>query len=759
VTELDLATDSGPWPLAEVRDLGKPVHVTLAAGSVTPEVAWAHDVAPRLAIVTPIAGTDAERPAAYLVAGTNPLRPLDDDYRSFFDLVAKQVSAAVLHAAAYEAERRRAEALTDLDRAKTEFFSNVSHEFRTPLTLMLGPLESLLAGAEAESEQALELGMVRRNALRLLKLVNTLLDFTRIDAMRQEAVFEPVDLCTYTAELASVFRSAIETAGLRLVLDCEPLPETVYIDRAMWEKVVLNLLSNAVKFTFDGHIAVALHDVDGRAVLTVSDTGTGIAIDEQGRIFDRFYRTKDSRSRTHEGAGIGLSLVREIVQQLGGTIEVESTPGEGSVFTVTVPYRPASPDIAVSTAARPAASSVAKTTYAAEAMGWVELRPEHARREREPSAPRDGMILLVDDNADMREYLSHALEDRWDIETVGDGVDAMASLRRRRPDLVLTDLMMPRMDGISLLAAIRADPTLRDTPVVVLSARAGEASVEGIAQGADDYIVKPFTVEELRARLDANIKLATMRNALARSRAELGLADERAAFLNMAAHELRTPLTVIGGYIDLLLSGVIDSSTAEARAALEKVSQKTKEGVRLVEQMLTAARMESGAIALSPVRRDVRELAVDAANRARPLADLEGTEVAVVVPDVPVVADVDAGLVALVLDNLVGNAIFHGAGPIRIEVDAVPPRIRVVDRGPGVADSARSRIFEPFYRAEGAAERRAGGAGLGLAVSRRLAELHGGTLTLEDTAGGASFVLGLPEPAPATEELPEAAAG
>ena len=753
------ACNPASWPLADVARSGRAETVTLAEGAAMPDGEWTHGDAPTRAIVAPIAASDLAQPAGYLVTGVNPLRPLDPDYAGFFDLVLKQVTAAVVPGQAYESERRRAEMLAELDRAKTEFFSNVSHEFRTPLTLMLGPLESLLDEARVGSHQAFELDMVRRNALRLLKLVNTLLDFARIDSMRQEAVFEPVELCAYTADLASVFRSAIERAGLHLTVDCTPLPQPVELDRAMWEKIVLNLLSNAVKFTFDGEIAVRVRDVDGRAVLTVADTGTGIASDEQSRIFDRFYRTRDARSRTHEGAGIGLALVRELVEMMGGTIDVASVPGKGTTFTVAVPYRQPQGSVVVSAEeARRTPSSFAKSTYSAEAIGWVELDPLDGTRKPSPEgAAREGRVLLVDDNADMRAYVTEVLQDRFEVEAVGDGAQALDVIRARRPDVVLTDVMMPRMDGFELLAAIRADAGLREIPVVILSARAGEDSVDGLVQGADDYLVKPFTVEELRARVAANLKLAAMRTALARSRAELGLAGERASFLNMAAHELRTPLTVIGGYIDLILSGVLDWSAAESRVALEKVAQKTKEGARLVEQMLTAARMESGAIAVDATRRDLRELAAEAAERAGPLADLEETEVTAMLPEEPVMAEIDAALVALVLDNLIANAIFHGAGPIRIEVDASPPRVRVVDRGPGVNGAARARIFEPFYRVDGPGQR-PGGAGLGLAVSRRLAELHGGSLVLEETPSGASFVLSLPESG-SGPELPEAASG
>jgi signal transduction histidine kinase len=217
------------------------------------------------------------------------------------------------------------------------FFSNVSHEFRTPLTLMLGPLEDALA-AQLPGEQRDRLDVAHRNSLRLLKLVNSLLDFSRIEAGRAQASYEPVDLSAFTVELASNFQSACERAGLKLVIQCPPLPEPVYVDRDMWEKIVLNLLSNAFKFTFEGRIEVTMHTQDRSAVLSVRDTGAGIPEQDLPRLFERFHRIEGQRSRTHEGSGIGLALVQELVNLHRGQILVESEAGRGTTFTVIVPF-------------------------------------------------------------------------------------------------------------------------------------------------------------------------------------------------------------------------------------------------------------------------------------------------------------------------------------------------------------------------------------------------------------------------------------
>ena len=520
---LDDTTGAG-WPLAEavrreamvvVDDLG-------ARFDRVPSGPWADP--PREAVVVPVRSNTAHHLAGLLVAGVSPRLKFDELYRSFFELMAGQIATSIANARAYEEERRRAEALAEIDRAKTVFFSNVSHEFRTPLTLLLGPLEDLLDASQSRlsAEQRQELDLAHRNALRLLKLVNTLLDFSRIEAGRIEASFEPTDLAAYTAELASAFRSAVEKADVRLIVDCPPVAATVYVDRDMWEKIVLNLLSNAFKFTLEGEIEVRVCGEGEAAVLTVRDTGTGIPEDEQTRIFQRFHRVRGARSRTHEGTGIGLALVQELVRLHGGTITVDSAPGRGSLFTVRLPTGHVHlPQDRINAARSLAATAVGARPFVEEALRWLDgaeaqppadILPDKSPLLHEaPAAGRAG-VLLVDDNADMREYLRRLMEARYDVAVAADGEEALKAIHARRPDLVVTDVMMPGLDGFGLLRAIRGDETLRDLPVILLSARAGEeAGLEGLAAGADDYLVKPFSARELLARVRANLETARIR--------------------------------------------------------------------------------------------------------------------------------------------------------------------------------------------------------------------------------------------------------
>ncbi len=459
-----------------------------------------------------------------LVAGVNPTRELDEEYSTFYNLVADHVATAMVNARAYEEERKRSQALAELDKAKTIFFSNVSHEFRTPLTLMLGPIEAVLARPMSSDEERQDFELLHRNAMRLLKLVNALLDFSRLEAGRVQAQFEPVDLCQLTSELASVFRSAAEKAGLRLRIDCHGLSHPAYVDRDMWEKIVLNLLSNAFKSTFQGEIAVTLRESDGSANLVVSDTGTGIAEEEIPHLFERFRRIEGAQRRTNEGSGIGLALVHELVTMHGGSISVHSVVGSGTTFTIALPlgadHLPAD-RVQRRLLERPATPSSA-ALYVQEAMSWLPdagASPELALDLQSTTAlPEDGKssslstVLLVDDNPDMRDYVRRLLARNFRVKTAENGKLALALAEADPPDLVLTDVMMPEMDGFQLLAALRSNTATNTVPVIMLSARAGEeARVEGLQAGADDYLVKPFTARELLARVESHIRMAEFR--------------------------------------------------------------------------------------------------------------------------------------------------------------------------------------------------------------------------------------------------------
>jgi len=523
------AAESATWPLRTVFETGGGELVSKLTERLGPLAQKLRSEPPHTALILPIATPGQTQAAGFLIAGLNPQRGLDAGYRGFLVLIAGQIGSAIASARALEEETRRAESLAELDRAKTVFFSNVSHEFRTPLTLMLEPLRDSLDDRNTPLAPVHRdrLGLAYRNSRRLLKLVNNLLDFARIEAGRARARYEPTDLAALTTQLAAVFRSAVERAQLKLTVDCQTLSEPVYVDREMWERIVLNLLSNAFKFTLRGGITVVLQRDGSHAALDIRDTGVGIPDEELPKIFDRFHRVHAAGGRTIEGSGIGLALVKQLVQQHGGSLTVTSILDQGSVFTVRIPFGIGHlPADHVGPAGHPEPAGARADQYLEEAMRWLPAETDLERETLESEAnpepqfrppyrasdrPRP-RLLLADDNADMRAYLTQLLDPRFDVEAVTDGAAALAAAQARPPDVILSDVMMPTLDGFGLVRALRDDHSTRAIPIILLSARAGEGSrIEGLAHGADDYLIKPFSARELLARVESHYELARLR--------------------------------------------------------------------------------------------------------------------------------------------------------------------------------------------------------------------------------------------------------
>jgi signal transduction histidine kinase/serine phosphatase RsbU (regulator of sigma subunit)/DNA-binding response OmpR family regulator len=587
---ISVADTDAPWP-ADVLMSGQSLTVedlpTLFRA--VPSGGWSDP--PVTALLVPFVQAGDAQPLGFLVAGLNRYRVLDADYRGFIELVAGQVAAATLRGRVLDAERQRAEDLAELDRAKTTFFTNVSHELRTPLTLLLGPAADALGDRDhpLPAPQRERVEVVARNADRLLKLVNTLLDFSRLEAGSTQPRFEPVDLARYTSELAAMFDSAIARAGLSYTVNCPSPSAAVYIDREMWAKIVLNLLSNALKATFTGAISVAIKEHHHAVSLSVTDTGVGIPQAEQRRLFERFHRVTGAALRSHEGSGIGLALVAELAQLHGGTVTVESTPGIGSTFIVEIPTGTAhlAADQLIAPTSNPSLSAAIGAGYLAEANHWLSATDTAAASQVPSDRPR---VLVVDDNPDMRGYIRDLLRGEYVVETAVDGEDALEQARRNAPDLVLTDVMMPRLDGFGLLAQLRADPRTVHVPVVMLSARAGDdAIVEGLEAGADDYLVKPFSGRELLARVRANLELDKVRriaDELAGSRALLDQAEELAHVgsweidlsdmsVTASAEYYRLlgvpPEAIATGGLELAMQSVAEGDRVALAAALDRV--------------------------------------------------------------------------------------------------------------------------------------------------------------------------------------------
>jgi PAS domain S-box-containing protein len=412
-----------------------------------------------------------------------------------------------------EEEKKRNAVLGELNRAKTDFFNNVSHEFRTPLTLILGPLKELGANADKNTDPQFShlIEVMQRNALRLQKLINAQLDFSRLEAGRFEAVFQPTDLARFTEDLCSNFRSLIEGAGLKFLVKCHDPEEPIYVSRDIWEMIVSNLLSNAYKYTVKGKIEVVLRVNKKHIQLHVNDTGRGISKENQLRIFERFTRIQAPQPRKYEGTGIGLALVKELVGLHGGSIKVHSEEGKGSSFIVLIPkgksHLPAKQVFELNDAPHTSPDSALVEESRSLQLKERKLKASHAGHGQVPDGAAKPIVLVVDDNADMQQYFVRLIGGSFKVATAGDGSKALELIKAQRPDLIVCDIMMPQMDGIAFLKELKENSDTATIPVVIVSALGGEESIITALQGgADDYLVKPFSGKDLKARIDILLK-------------------------------------------------------------------------------------------------------------------------------------------------------------------------------------------------------------------------------------------------------------
>jgi signal transduction histidine kinase len=782
-----------PWPVSQALQSGDIRLVENLQPNLEerlPHGAWdrpSHSVA-----VLPLTKKGQAGRQGALIVGLNPYRLVDGRYRAFLGLLAGQISAAIGNADAYAEERKRSEALAALDHAKTTFFSNVSHEFRTPLTLMLGPLEEVLEKEQASAAVRIQVEAAHRNGSRLLRLVNSLLDFSRIEAGRIQARYVPTDLSRFSADIASSFRSAMEKAGLRLEIKCNLLPQPAYVDREMWEKILLNLLSNAFKFTLDGMVSVVVEaSAEGRsAIVKVVDTGVGIPAAELPKLFERFHRVESQYGRSFEGSGIGLALVRELLMLHGGTIEVESETGVGTAFTITLPlgcgHLPAGQVSTGEGASKPMPHQA--QDYIDEAMRWL---PDRVAIDAETVATRlhNGdpaiaadsgrrrRILLADDNADMRDYGERLLGRRWEVHTAPDGVVALDMLRTASFDLVVSDVMMPRLDGFGLLLAIRADDRLRELPVILLSARAGEeARIEGLDSGADDYLIKPFSARELIARINTNLKLAdTRRQAkiaveqreeqLRQLNADL---EDRVAFevaerlkieealrqsqkmeavgqlTGGVAHDFNNLLTVILGGLDTIRRSKPGDAARIARA-LDMATQGAQRATALTSRLLAFSRRQP----LEPRPHDLNIVVRDMSEMLHRTLG-ENIELESVLSSRLWQVDIDRNQLENAIVNLAVNArdAMPNGGKLTIETanteldesyvaydaEVIPGQyvaISVTDTGHGMTKETVNRAFEPFFTTKQDGR----GTGLGLSQVYGFAKQSRGHVTIYSEQG------------------------
>ena len=652
--------------------------------------------------------------------------------------------------AANDALREATEKLKELDQAKTEFFSNVSHEFRTPLTLMLGPLEDALtdAGEPLTPAQEARVTLAHENSLRLLKLVNALLDFSRLQAGRAQARFAPLDLAQVTAELAGMFESAVTRTSLRLQIDCPPLSQPAWVDRDLWEKIVLNLISNAIKFTHEGRIDVRVGENTDTMILEVADTGVGIPQDEICRIFERFHRVPGVSGRAHEGTGIGLALVRELVGLHGGRVHASSEVGVGTTFRVEIPKGFAHlPGDSVDQRPEGSHASREVAAHLADARRWQRLADSAGSMPSSGTAPQRAepgvagaraRVLVVDDNADLREYMASLLAGEYEVSSAVDGLQGLAAAQEDPPDIIVSDVMMPGLSGTDLVRRLRAEPRTASIPIILVSARAGqEAAIAGLDAGSDDYLTKPFAAPELLARVRTHVQLARRRREWI---SQLQAANrELDAFTHSVAHDLRAPLRGINGMAEILFDTKLQQLDSEGQKYLRYIRDSGQRMAQLIEDLLKLSRTTRGELLRHPV--DLSDLARHVVQQLR--ESDPNREVTFAVQD-GLSANADPRLLRAALENLLGNAwkftSRRTAARIEFGVDVTQgePIYFIRDNGAGFDMTYADRLFGVFQRLHAASEFE--GTGVGLATVQRIIVRHGGRIWAEGAVDkGATF--------------------
>ncbi|WP_205511225.1 ATP-binding protein [Longitalea arenae] len=722
----------------------------------------------------PISAVGSKHPYAIIVAALNPCRQFDNNFQQLCEMIGARVSLEINKMQALEEERKRAEALEQIDKAKTVFFNNISHEFRTPLTLILSPLEEMLHqpknNLSASEHQNVE--TAHRNALRLLKLVNTLLDFSRIESGRQQASYVLTDIASYTRNLAANFRSVMEKAGLQLIIKTDRVVQPVYLDRQMWEKIVFNLLSNAFKYTLAGSITVELCAEDKFAVLKVKDTGVGIPEAELPHIFERFHRVQNVMGRTFEGTGIGLSLVKELVLFHKGDISVESQPGKGSTFTVKIPMgKEHLPEQQITVQLEE--ERVTSGMYVEEA-GTLLVKDNNKATSLTFEDDNEPVVLVVDDNADMREHLHSILVHRFHVITATNGQDALQKIQERKPTLIISDVMMPVMDGIELVKAVKANKGTAHIPVILLTARAGEESrIAGWETGADDYLTKPFSSNELIARITSQIKTQEIRREALVDMAEqrrysrkledmnrelIKMNEELTSFAYVSSHDLQEPLRKIQMFSKRILEKEINSLSEEGKNFFLRMDNAANRMQLLINDLLTYSRTNTSQkqlekTSLNDLIMDVKQelyekiMATDTIIECEPLPELQ------IIPfqfkqlftnllanSIKFAKPGQRPHITITSNLIEGSQIDYPTANKEIKYW----HIAFADKGTGFDPQFNEQIFGLFQRLHGRKEYE--GTGIGLAIAKKVVENHNGIILAEGRENeGATIHIYLPE--------------
>lgn len=628
--------------------------------------------------------------------------------------------------------------LKELDTLKTQFFSNISHEFRTPLTLILAPAESMLKGDSGifTPQVKKEVSVIYDNSLRLLRLIDDLLDITKIDAQKMELDLQKCDIVELIKGVVSSVENIARKKGLKVYYAQKGEIPDFYLDRDKMEKVLLNLLSNALKFTDEGEIEISSEKSGQKAVIKVRDTGIGIAEKDLPKMFDRFTQLDGSAARRHEGTGLGLSLSRDLVRLHQGNIKIESELNTGTTMIVELPLDLKEDNLPSKLPGKDdwIKEIHKKAQYVGQGVMEEKVNPGESAALKKG---RGGYVVLaVEDNPDMRNFITLQLEKDYQVVGAKNGREGLETARKILPDLIVSDIMMPEMSGYDLLKAVREDYGLKNIPVIFLTAKAGlDMKIEGLKYGADDYLVKPFNSEELLARVKNLIMIRELQQELYRV-AKMASVGQLAAG---TAHEINNPLSASMSELRVLkkaLNGPAREADRERLNGLIEKSYASLERIeRIVSNLLSFSRKNREGLKPDDVHEGLNSTLSVLGHEIKDGISLHKQ----FCPDGKI--ECDLGKLNQVFMNVLLNSIqaIKNSGNIWIRTARHGHNfvVSIRDDGEGIEKSSLDRVFEPFFTTKEPGQ----GVGLGLTVSYNLIKEHGGDMAIESEPGRGTEVM------------------